>query len=452
MSITSPSASAKKAIHKIDIAQVSLNLQDRLGLAKVRYERLHGLRRDSDSDADSRPQSQQLQQQQQQHLYGQHNGFPSETGSDCSSSDSADARYSTPFTSSPVRSPMLSRELPRSARSRHAATFDIKTMQCMTSGGSSRKRRRCDPAIALAAAAATAGERGDSGRRRQTVPKMPRLSFNGGSSASAAPHSSPLVRRQHQRRTYQAMPSFVSETDTIPDPDIDSTDIDPQLSSRRHHLHHLHHHHHEEEEDHQQQQQPCTPPPRRSRFTHADDDAAASGSGADLLLYLANSPTPATINGKPATTTTTTTTTTAAGAASGNDFLPSTPPTQHAAPYQLLSTPTPSQPFNFADFVNVTPSPAQRGWSSRTPLTTTAATAAATTNNTTASASGGAVSRTPRTPRTTKDVRKRLNFDALAPPSPVRGSIKRHNASTHAGPASSSAAGLALQLGEELPI
>ncbi|KAG5207048.1 hypothetical protein GTR04_6212 [Trichophyton interdigitale] len=435
MSIISPSASAKKAIHKIDIAQVSLNLQDRLGLAKVRYERLHGLRRDSDSDADSRPQSQQQQQQQQQHLYGQHNnGFPSETGSDCSSSDSADARYSTPFTSSPVRSPMLSKELPRSARSRHAATFDIKTMQCMTSGGSSRKRRRCDPAIALAAAAERDSGR-DSGYRRQTVSKMPRLSFNGG----AAPHSSPLARRQHQRRTYQTMPSFVSETDTIPDPDIDSTDIDPQLSSRRHH--------------HQEEEQPCTPPPRRSRFAHADDDAAASGSGADLLLYLANSPTPATINGKPATTTNTTTTSTTNG---GNDFLPSTPPTQHAAPYQLLSTPTPSQPFNFADFVNVTPSPAQRGWSasngtSRTPLTTTAAASA--------SVSASAVSRTPRTPRTTKDVRKRLNFDALAPPSPVRGSAKRHNTtpsttvsvSANSG-AASSAAGLALQLGEELPI
>ncbi|EGE09476.1 hypothetical protein TEQG_08421 [Trichophyton equinum CBS 127.97] len=393
MSIISPSASAKKAIHKIDIAQVSLNLQDRLGLAKVRYERLHGLRRDSDSDADSRPQSQQQQQQQQQHLYGQHNnGFPSETGSDCSSSDSADARYSTPFTSSPVRSAMLSRELPRSARSRHAATFDIKTMQCMTSGGSSRKRRRCDPAIALAAAAERDSGR-DSGYRRQTVSKMPRLSFNGG----AAPHSSPLARRQHQRRTYQTMPSFVSETDTIPDPDIDTTDIDPQLSSRRHH--------------HQEEEQPCTPPPRRSRFAHADDDAAASGSGADLLLYLANSPTPATINGKPATTTTTTTTntTTTNTTNGGIDFLPSTPPTQHAAPYQLLSTPTPSQPFNFADFVN--------------------------------------------------DVRKRLNFDALAPPSPVRGSAKRHNTtpsttvsvSANSG-AASSAAGLALQLGEELPI
>ncbi|KAM5435961.1 hypothetical protein McanMca71_000290 [Microsporum canis] len=383
MSITSPTASAKKAIHKIDIAQVSLNLQDRLGLAKVRYERLHGLHRDRDSlpsDSDS-----------VSHHHGQQSHH--ETGSDCSSSDSADARYSTPFTSSPVRTPMLSRELPRSSRSRHAATFDIKTMQCMTSSGS-RKRRRCDPGAA----------------GHQTLPKMPRISWNAAAGAAsttdgagaAAPQSSPLTRR----RTCQAMSSFVSESDTIPDPDIDRhLDIDPQLSKQV-----------SSSLQHQSQQQPpCTPPPRRSRFhAQTDEDASASGSGADLLLYLANSPTPATINGKPTTHT---------------DFLPSTPPTQHAIPFQLLSTPTHSQPFNFADFVNVTPSPAQRGWSSnnansRTPLTNL-----------------------PRTPRTTKEVRKRLNFDALAPPSPVRASSSSSTAKRSAG-----AAGLALQLGEEFPI
>ncbi|KAK2865363.1 hypothetical protein FQN49_003650 [Arthroderma sp. PD_2] len=404
MSITSPTASAKKAIHKIDIAQVSLNLQDRLGLAKVRYERLHGLRKDKDSslpsDSDSTIASNHHPQHQHHH---QHNVHPSEAGSDCSSSDCADARYSTPFTSSPVHTPMLSKELPRSSRSRHAATFDIKTMQCMTSSGggtgSSRKRRRCD---------VTAGH--------QTLPKMPRISW---SVSGAAPQSSPLTRRQHQRRTYETMPSFVSESDTIPDPDADrdiddtGSHIDPLLSKS----------------DRQGASSaslppPRTPPPRRSRFnpSQAGEDASGPGSGADLLLYLANSPTPATINGKPTTHTT---------GAGMPDFLPSTPPTQHAIPFQLLSTPTPSQPFNFADFVNVTPSPAQRAWNnggnSRTPLTN--------------------LPRTPRTPRTTKEVRKRLNFDTLAPPSPVRGS-----GSKRSGGSGGSDAGLALQLGEELPI
>ncbi|KAF3491470.1 uncharacterized protein GIQ15_00987 [Arthroderma uncinatum] len=411
MSITSPTASAKKAIHKIDIAQVSLNLQDRLGLAKVRYERLHGLHglhRDKDSlpsDSDSTVTS----HHQSLHQY-QHNVHPSEAGSDCSSSDSADARYSTPFTSSPVRTPRVSKELPRSSRSRHAATFDIKTMQCMTSSGggtagSSRKRRRCDVMA------------------EHQLPKIPRISW---SASGTAPQSSPLTRRQLQRRTYETMPSFISESDTIPDPDVErdvdadtGSHIDPQLSKS----------------DHRGSSSssasfrappppPRTPPPRRTRFntSQAGEDAAGSGSGADLLLYLANSPTPATINGKPAPHT----------ASMGMpDFLPSTPPTQHAIPFQLLSTPTPSQPFNFADFVNVTPSPAQRAWTnganSRTPL-----------NN---------PSRTPRTPRTTKEVRKRLNFDTLAPPSPIRGSSSKRS-----GGSGSSGVGLALQLGEELPI
>lgn len=67
---------------------------------------------------------------------------------------------------------------------------------------------------------------------------------------------------------------------------------------------------------------------------------------------------------------------------------------------------TPSQQFNFADFVNVTPSPAQRGSLSKTPLLRTA--------------------------------RKSLNFDNLVPPD-MNSPVGR-----------SKDAGLALQLGEEL--
>lgn len=54
---------------------------------------------------------------------------------------------------------------------------------------------------------------------------------------------------------------------------------------------------------------------------------------------------------------------------------------------------TPGANFNFADFVNVTPSPAQGGWT-RTPIAG-------------------------RTPAAAREARRKLNFDTLMPPSPV---------------------------------
>ncbi|KAK2738937.1 hypothetical protein FQN57_006731 [Myotisia sp. PD_48] len=358
--MASPTASAKKAIHKLDVAQVSLNLQDRLGLAKIRYETLHSRNRDpilhSEADTSSGLAS-------------------SEAISDCSS-DFSDVRYSTPFTSSPLRTPRFSRELPRSARSRHAATFDLRTMECMTTG--SRKRRRYDIMP-------------DS-----NLPKMPRILWNAPPPPVGRRSSPPPIARQPH--TYQeTIPSFVSESDTIPDdslsPDLPesnvSSHIDPELSSSRINV--------RNRSSVMDPPSPRTPPPRRnSRFAgHRNTE-----DGADLLLYLANSPTPATVGGKPHVP----------------EFPPSTPPTQFAGLHSLISTP--GQHFNFADFVNVTPSPAQRQWNSRTPLAL------------------------PKTPRTTRGVRKRLNFDALHPPSSV--SPQSNNAVKKAG--------LALQMAEEIPI
>lgn len=128
---------------------------------------------------------------------------------------------------------------------------------------------------------------------------------------------------------------------------------------------------------------PRTPPPKHARPLR-NDKALRNEDGADLLLYLANSPTPA------------------SGTARTHppDLPPSTPPSQHAVLPSLTPTPgggifpaaftTPNQSFNFADFVNVTPSPAQPR---RTP--------------------GGGPSRTPLLARS---ARKMLDFDNLVPP------------------------------------
>ncbi|KAI1619672.1 hypothetical protein EDD37DRAFT_203882 [Exophiala viscosa] len=147
---------------------------------------------------------------------------------------------------------------------------------------------------------------------------------------------------------------------------------------------------------------PRTPPPMK-RILNVN----AKQSGADLLLYLANSPSrsPAINVGKEP---------------------PSTPPSQRShLPSSVMTTPgthlglfngalqTPGQNFNLADFCNVTPSPAQPQWGGRTP----------------------GIAKTPN-----RFARRGLNFDTLQPPSDSP-TFQRKTPSSR---------GLALQLGDEL--
>ena len=151
---------------------------------------------------------------------------------------------------------------------------------------------------------------------------------------------------------------------------------------------------------------PRTPPPTRNREIRRLKPGGEEG--ADLLLYLATSPSHAT-----------------PGARSSRVFVPSTPPsTNQALPSSVMYTPgmtgfgTPGQQFNFADFVNVTPSPAQGAFGSRTPGL-------------------------PRTPLAAKEARRRLNFDTLIPPG---GSPNLSNV----GRGSLKEPGLGMELGGEL--
>ncbi|KAI0550953.1 hypothetical protein F4679DRAFT_540950 [Xylaria curta] len=107
---------------------------------------------------------------------------------------------------------------------------------------------------------------------------------------------------------------------------------------------------------------PPRTPPMRSRNLRRGRDARGavngkSEEGADLLMYLATSPSPAMTS------------------RTGME-PPSTPPPRKdmALPSSMMTTPgggnlfpsTPGQPFDFSDFVNITPSPAQKPW--KTPL------------------------------------------------------------------------------------
>ena len=160
---------------------------------------------------------------------------------------------------------------------------------------------------------------------------------------------------------------------------------------------------------------PRTPPPRPrtlSRRTTTATTTAANIStvrksgeeGADLLLYLATSPSPAYPRNRMQP--------------------PQTPPSKPLAlPSSMMTTPgggtgllsgfggphTPSQAFDFADFINVTPSPAQGAWS-----------------------------RTPGAMKTPASVARRAHREGLLPTSsPMLGTRKLHN-------------GLGMELGGEL--
>lgn len=170
---------------------------------------------------------------------------------------------------------------------------------------------------------------------------------------------------------------------------------------------------HSDEEDHEPVHEPSssiissspprTPPPNHQRLT------SSKQSGADLLLYLANSP-----SRSPAINIT---------QISSSSKPPSTPPSQHShLPSSVMNTPgnnlglfngalTPGQNFNLADFCNVTPSPAQASWGGRTP----------------------GLAKTP-----SRLTRRNLNFDTMAPPT------------LDASRRPPTSQGLALQLGEEL--
>ncbi|KAH7154858.1 hypothetical protein B0J13DRAFT_211307 [Dactylonectria estremocensis] len=116
---------------------------------------------------------------------------------------------------------------------------------------------------------------------------------------------------------------------------------------------------------------PPRTPPMRSRGNKRNKDNTAPGAngktgeeGADLLLYLAASPSPAVRNTKTLME------------------PPSTPPQKNSKldlPSSMMMTPgggnlfptTPGQGFDFADFVNITPSPAQKPWKTPVSLTGT---------------------------------------------------------------------------------
>ncbi|KAF2500831.1 hypothetical protein BU16DRAFT_502925 [Lophium mytilinum] len=212
-------------------------------------------------------------------------------------------------------------------------------------------------------------------------------------SAYRLPESSPVYHGRHAhfgRIQHAPSLSFVSETSTVPDsPSLLSEDDDEDLpitsfqvrSSLRS----------------SPPRAPRTPPPavarsarlRNSAFNASSRNEMKGEEDANLLMYLATSPSPA----QPSTS-------------KPRAYAPSTPPPKSTPlPSSMMSTPggggapfsgfglsTPSANLNFAEFLNMTPSPAQMAQ----PWTRTPATG--------------------KTPLMAREARKRLNFDTLLPP------------------------------------
>jgi hypothetical protein len=250
---------------------------------------------------------------------------------------------------------------------------------------------------------------------------------NGSASASwkntyQLPESSPIYHRRHARfgnTTHAPTLSFVSETSTAPDArsPIISEDDDEDLPITSFQLSNSHSHMRASSP-----RAPRTPPPavarsarlRQSGFTAAGAarDEQTGREDANLLMYLATSPSPA----RP-------------GSSKPRMLAPSTPPPNKTPlPSSMMSTPgggpfqgfglsTPSANLNFAEFLNMSPSPAQvNGSWNRTPIAV-------------------------RTPAAAREARRRLNFDTLLPPT---------GESPRIGMKIGKAEGLGMELGGEL--
>lgn len=289
-------------------------------------------------------------------------GSSLESSSDTSSSSSGHHLFSSAFGSSPHSAPFFSDGIHGSGRSEgyRKRRFDQPAFPQPSFNSSPRKRTRA---------------------HSKTLPEF-ESSRTSWKTSHNLPESSPVYRNQHEQyqSSHQPSLSFVSEISTVPDSPSFGRVSDGDSPSLPQHSFNLH--------STFKSSPPRTPPPTRSRtLRHRKANVGEEGA-ADLLMYLATSPSPANPSAK------------------SRNPHPSTPPSNinndNALPSSMMLTPgggdgylagfsTPGQQFNFADFINITPSPAQGAFGNRTP--------------------GPA-----KTPLAAKDARRKLNFDSLAAP------------------------------------
>ena len=349
-------------------------LQDRLALAS--YKAQHGQQDLSFNDVEARLD---------QDMKRRRPSSAVETSSSSSSGSSDHRPFSNGLASSPLTGPIYSEIVHSSETGKASRKRNIYQTTAMDLALKSEKRIRSHSMAPP---------------QFETVRTSWKSSHN-------LPESSPIYHRRdsyrHVSSSHGPNLSFASEVSTVPgSPPFGhvSEEEDANLPARKYQTNSAAY----------RSSPPRTPPSTRSRAARQRKGNAAGEEGADLLLYLATSPSPAN-----------------PGAKSSRVLAPSTPPSNNQAlPSSMMSTAgmggfnTPCQQFNFADFVNVTPSPAQGAFlGSRTPGL-------------------------PKTPLAAIEARRRLNFDGLVPPggSPNLSNIGRGSTSKESG--------LGMDLGGEL--
>jgi len=344
-------------------------LQDRLALAS--YKTQHGQENLSFNDVEAR-----LEKTIRRNRIGSSTG----TSSTTSSSSSDHPFFSGGLASSPLTAPFSSDDIPSSGNPIISRKRNVYQSSAIEYGSEPNKRVRS----------------------QSMAPPLFESSRTSWKSTHNLPESSPVYRHESHFSSSQGPNlSFTSDATIPASPPFGhvSDDEDLDLPSHSFSMGSTFH-----------SSPPRTPPPSRSRAARQSKGNAIGEEGADLLLYLATSPSPAN-----------------RGARSSRILAPSTPPSRNLAlPSSMMSTPgmagfnTPGQQFNFADFCNITPSPAQ-----------------------------GAFGNTPglaKTPLAAKEARRRLNFDTLVPPgvgSPNISNIGR-------GSMNNKDSGLGMELGGEL--
>ncbi|KAI4207970.1 MAG: hypothetical protein LQ346_000307 [Caloplaca aetnensis] len=303
------------------------------------------------------------------------------TSSDSSSTTSDHRSFSGPLTSSPHTAAMFSDDFPLSANSRlFGKRSGYRSNALLNQGLTDCKRSRT----------------------QSMAPPLIDASRRSWKSAHNLPESSPGHHElAHFPSSHNANLSFASDPSTIPNtPSVgpvsdDKVDQSFNLST-----------------PHFRSSPPCTPPPTYSRRSRALKRNTAGEEGAELLMHLAASPSPANQGLK------------------CSMHPPSTPPSDHQAlPSSLMPMSgasgflggmnTPGQNFAWADFINVTPSPAQGAFGNRTPGL-------------------------PKTPLAAKEARRRLNLDTLGS---AAGSPTLSNMG---GGSTAKNTGLGMELGGEL--
>ena len=347
-------------------------LQDRLALA--RFKTQHGMSNESFRVVEARVGSSFKRKRPSSSL---------DSSSDTSSSISEHQFFPSTLGSSPLSAPIFSDAIraPESSQGFRKSSIFQPAFVHPESPLASRKRNR-----ATTMAAPRIQTTRNSWKTKHSLPE----------SSPTYPHT-----RAHFPSSQEPSASFASGTSTIPNsPNFDhrSDDEDHDLPT------------HSFQPSQVRPTSPRTPPPTRHR---SNRQLKINGNGgeaaAEALMFLATSPSPANPGVKSIV------------------YPPSTPPSKTAGLQQsFMSTPggfltggfsTPGQQFNFADFVNVTPSPAQGAFGSRTP--------------------GPVI----KSPLATKEARRRLNFGNSLPlggsPNVSRGTI-------------SNGSGLGMELGGEL--